>query len=420
MRKIIKNLIYIVISLFTIRVINSDFWGSNNWGYFISLLVINLIILVLYDWVMMFLLIKIKLKIYKRVIANTESASTINILRWIKIDYILSLISYYGRLNLVSSTFREKNEIYSYIRFSKFKYKIKYVIKLCFSLPVLINSIYVFWLKDKIFDFSFLKKLIEDIFLEYKIENIWQHIEKIPIIVAILPILLVFYFTGNKHLIKSIVSKKETENKKLVINKILDLLLYFEECLYDISKNMDVLLKSQDKIVTECLKNEIENAHEFLEKKPYISCSLDSSFNEIKTEKQIKERINELFCMENIAYFEELFFYNFKLRSVYFYLYQEYAYFLVNNSKQTSLDLLLNPYKYINEKIQILKKKNNKGKISKSDYEALFRNKKKSLIEDIYNSLRLLYSISLFVDEFNYFKKNSSMDVLIEEIVKNK
>lgn len=130
---------------------------------------------------------------------------------------------------------------------------------------------------------------------------------------------------------------------------------------------------------------------------------------------RLKKIVKELFCRDNIKYFEEFSFYSYRFRVLYSTLSFDYAYDFKNNNKHgTSLYLLLNPSKYIQDILQI-SKDSNKRKAS-DDYEKLLFEKKSSFSKDIYDALELLFYIGLFVAEFNCFIKNGSTEALIREI----
>lgn len=420
MQKIIKKLVSVVLSCLAFYIANVLLGDKAKdipaVTYFIILVLVTFVVLILYDSLGMFVSIRLRAILYDRTVKNIENIKTKSALRYIKINYLISLTNYYIRLYWVRHGSSEKNEIYSYIHFSNFKYKIEKLIKLIICPPVLISAAYVFILKNNIitYDFSFLLKLTETSLADLKIENMWEIIEKIPVIISILPLLFIFYFVGNRNRIKSIVSKKENEKKKVVIYKIFELSSYLEEGIYKISKNMETLIRKQNFIADEFLKYEIENYYEISGRNNFVPMNLCHAFDEIGMAEEIENIVIELFCRDNIKYFEEFSFYSHRFRMLYSTLLWDYAYYLKNNKRRTSLYLLLNPYKYIQDIFRV-SKDSNKRKAS-DDYKKLLLEKKASFSPDIYDALKLLFYISLFIDEFNRFIKNGSTEALIKEV----
>ena len=421
MRKIIENLVYIVLSSLAFYIAKCFLGDKTNdisvVSYFIMIVFATFVVLILYDFMIMFVSRILKNMLYDRTVKKIENIEITKVLRCIKINYLVSFINYYVRLYWVRIGFGEKKEIYSYIWFSNFKYKIEILMKWIFSPPVLISAAYVFVLKNNIktYDFSFLLKLIEISIVDLKIKNMWEFIERVPVIISMLPLLLIFYRVGNRNRIKSIVFEKKNKNKKIVIYKIFELSSYFEEGIYKISKNMETLLRKQNFIAGKRLENEIENYCEISGRNNFVSMDFCHAFDEIEMADEIEKIVKELFCRDNIKYFEEFSFYSYRFRVLYSTLSFDYAYDFKNNNKHgTSLYLLLNPSKYIQDILQI-SKDSNKRKAS-DDYEKLLFEKKSSFSKDIYDALELLFYIGLFVAEFNCFIKNGSTEALIREI----
>jgi len=415
MQKIIKKLVSGVLSCLLLYTVNS-FLGDKVKNipevlYCIILVVATFIVLILYDFLVMYVSIKLRDKFYDITVKNIENKKMKSALTYIKKNYLISLTDYYIRLYWVRLGCSETNEIYSYIRFSNFKYKMEGLMNLIFYPPVLISAAYVFVLKNNImtYDFSFLLELTKISSAKLEFENTWKIIEKIPVIIAILPLLSIFYFVGNRNRIKSIVSKKENEKKKVVINKIFELSSYLEEYLYEISKNMETLIRNQNFIADKLLRSEIKNYYEISGQNNSVSMDLCYVFDEIEMADEIEKLVNELFCRDSMKYFEEFSFYSYRFRALYNFLSHDYAYYSKKNNKHgTSLCLLLNPYKYIQNILQISKDGDN--------YEKLLLEKISSFSPHIYNALELLLYIGLFVDEFNRFIKNSSAERLIKEV----
>lgn len=420
MQKIIKKLVSVVLSCLAFYIANVLLGDKAKdipaVMYFIILALVTFVVLILYNFLVMFVSIRLRAMLYNRTVKNIVNIKMKSAIRYIKINYLISLTNYYIRLYWVRHGSSEKNEIYSYIHFSNFKYKIERLMKLIICPPVLISAAYVFILKNNIrtYNFSFLSKLTEISLADLKIENMWEIIEKIPVIISILPLLFIFYFVGNRNRIKSIVSKKEDEKKKIVIYKIFELSSYLEEGIYKISKNMETLIRKQNFIADEFLKNEIENYYEIPGRDNFVPMDLCHAFDEIEMADEIENIVSELFCRDNIKYFEEFSFYSYRFRMLYSTLLWDYAYYLKNNKRRPSLYLLLNPYKYIQDIFQV-SKDSNKRKAS-DDYKKLLLEKEASFSPDIYDALKLLFYISLFVDEFNRFIKNGSTEALIKEV----
>lgn len=420
MQKIIKKLVSVVLSCLAFYIANVLLGDKAKdipaVMYFIILVLVTFVVLILYDSLVMFVSIRLRAILYDRTVKNIENMKIKSAIRYIKINYLISLMNYYIRLYWVRHGSSEKNEIYSYIHFSNFKYKIERLMKLIICPPVLISAAYVFVLKNNIraYNFSFLSKLTEISLADLKIENMWEIIEKIPVIISMLPLLFIFYFVGNRNRIKSIVSKKENEKKKVVIYKIFELSSYLEEGVYKISKNMETLLRKQRFIADEFLKNEIENYYEISGRNNFVPMDLCYAFDEIEMADEIEKLVNELFFRDNMKYFKEFSFYSHRFRMLYSTLLCDYAYYLKNNKRRTSLYLLLNPYKYIQDIFQVSKDSNKRQ--ASDDYKKLLLEKEASFSPDIYDALELLFYISLFVDEFNRFIKNGSTESLIKEV----
>ena len=161
MRKIIENLVYIVLSSLAFYIAKCFLGDKTNdisvVSYFIMIVFATFVVLILYDFMIMFVSRILKNMLYDRTVKKIENIEITRVLRCIKINYLVSFINYYVRLYWVRIGFGEKKEIYSYIWFSNFKYKIEILMKWIFSPPVLISAAYVFVLKNNIktYDFSF-------------------------------------------------------------------------------------------------------------------------------------------------------------------------------------------------------------------------------------------------------------------------
>lgn len=423
MRKIIKKLLYIVLTCLVIYAINSFLYGKTKnipiVTHFIILVFGSVILLSLYDFFMMIVGVELSCILHKKSVENIENIRIINALRCIKMDYIISFIMYYLRLHWVNTSHGKTNDIYYYIRYFSFKYKIETLIKLVLCPPILISGVYVFVLKNNLemYDFYFLKKITGLSIAGIKIENAWNYFEKIPLLISIFPLLFIFYFVGNRARIKTIISKKENEKKKIVIYKIFELSSYLEECLYEMSQNVDRLIRRQNFIADQYLHNKIENYYEISNRKYFSSIVFCTDFDEIKRDSEIDKIVKELFCRDNIEYFNEFSFYSYRFRVLYFALSYDYAYYFGKNiNRRTSLDLLLNPSKYIKDDLHT--SKDSSKRKATDDYEKLLSEEKSCFTPKLYDALKLLFYIGLFVNEFNRFISCDSMEALIKEVVK--
>lgn len=178
MRKIIKKLLYIVLTWSVIYAINSFLYGKTKnipiVTHFIILVFGSVILLSLYDFFMMIVDVELSRILHKRSVKNIENIRIINALRCIKMDYIISFIMYYLRLHWGNTSHGKTNDIYYYIRYFSFKYKIETLIKLVLCPPILISGVYVFVLKNNLemYDFYFLKKITGLSLVGIKIENV--------------------------------------------------------------------------------------------------------------------------------------------------------------------------------------------------------------------------------------------------------
>ena len=183
---------------------------------------------------------------------------------------------------------------------------------------------------------------------------------------------------------------------------------------------MEKLIEKQSYIIDTYLQNKIENYYEFTNKNVMGPIDLENIFEEIEGVNDIEKTVKALFCENNIKYYEEFSSYNHRFTALYNALFFEYDFYKKNQKSSSSLYMLLNPYKSINDNFLTVKH-SNKKKVTRSEYEQIRSEIEDSFSSQIYEALTILLYIGLFVDEFKRFVRNGTTETIIKEVVeKNK
>lgn len=427
MPKKINNFIFVLLSYLVIRFISKFLNGNSNdlpkiCKSFI-VIVITMSVLFLYDLILELIAIRFAGKYFKQAKKNIANKDIFQSLKCISKCYKINVICYYLRLHWVNYSSGKINNIYLFVRYSNFKYKIDRLKTIILFPPILISVISVFVLEDndkRSYLISIIKKLVETNFVEFEVKDAWNYIEKIPLLISIFPVFLIFYFIGNRNRVKSIFYKKDNANRERVINNIFELESQLDVCLFTISENMEKLIEKQSYIIDTYLQNKIENYYEFTNKNVMGPIDLENIFEEIEGVNDIEKTVKALFCENNIKYYEEFSSYNHRFTALYNALFFEYDFYKKNQKSSSSLYMLLNPYKSINDNFLTVKH-SNKKKVTRSEYEQIRSEIEDSFSSQIYEALTILLYIGLFVDEFKRFVRNGTTETIIKEVVeKNK
>lgn len=434
MQKIVKNVNYLLLSFVSVYIcficqncILPNMYNGKQFLKFFLLIITSFCVLIIYDFLFMLIDKTIREILFSKAVKNIQNKDIIKALKKIKLRFIISKISYFMRLNWIKHGNGDINKTYLFIRRVSNKNRIINFLKL-FINPVTLFSLFIIMLSDRKICISYLNSAefilnIKEFILNIKFEDVWNYIKQIPLVISILPIILVFYFSGHRFFTKSVILDYENSIRKNIIEKIFNLSILLEKSFYYISKNMETIVKEQDIIVEELLKRKISNfeqikksANSFIFEHRFDNLAL--MFVDIDNNDDIEDAVIELFNEKNIDYFRRFSLNRYEFFDFYVLLLNDYFLYEAENERRTPLYLLLNTLDGIKSLLSIEEAYKME---SKDSFEKLMDSEKDILANKIYDALDLLFHFAIFVNKFNRYTRKSSAEILLRELTeKNK
>lgn len=326
------------------------------------------------------------------------------------------------RLNWIRQSNGDINKTYLFIRRSSNRNRIIIFFKLLIN-PVTLFSLLLIMLScgkicvRSINSTGFIMK-IKELAINIKFEDVWSYIKQIPLIISILPIILVFYFSGHRFFTKSVILYYNKNIERNIVEKIFNLSIFLEKSIYYISKNMESLVMQQDIIFEELLKRKISHFDQI--KESARSFRFENSFDNIRSmfvdidnKNDIEDIVVELFNNKNIDYFRRFSLNRYEFFDLYILLLNDYFNYDVEKEKKTTLYLLLNTLESIESLLSI---EEFHKRESNDSFEALMDSEKHTQAYKIYDALNLLFHFGIFLNEFNRYTRKGSAEMLLREL----
>lgn len=246
-------------------------------------------------------------------------------------------------------------------------------------------------------------------FISVKINffNLLSYLPTITALIAIIPVVFFFYFYSEKSEARKIVSESEKKYYKKVvkINEELSNILW--NVIYDLSENLDYVIKNQDLVIELLVKESIYNYDEVSSKK---FCKLDSVNKYPFAVIGDLQKVSEL-CIElsESKYKKSL---NKLYRNKYeFIIFKNYFYFFKN-------------YNYLNKLFYTLQGMNSlvneKGKykivMSKEQYEKKLKDENDVLLYFLSHALVLLYIMYRYTFRMTEFLHQTNNEYRIKKL----
>lgn len=416
-RKLVSWAVGILITIFFILhrpfiikgIINWDLEmsSSNAILLFIIILVEILVLFALYDYlvIMFYSSITANLRnIGKNLLKKENTKVSMFIIR---VDYyILRLVSFL-RLGWVRYDTSNLNPVWLGISKLTLIQKFYFILSVIISLPVvlalvmtslILNWIDIEWINNQ---WGHILKLLSNIY-SVKID-IGEIFSKLPTVVALLvliPTFFLFYFYSQKREVRKIIEKRNNEVFKIVVDKHNNLYKLISNSIYNISENLNYIIRCQKLIADLIVKNhqDTRNIDDF-------------HFKEIPEFREISNLIDEL-TNEELGYFTRQF-------SAHKY---EIFYFYRNCSdykKLEKLNRLFLTKQYFKEKFN-----NRRKSFPELAYEKLTTcstEQQDILVDEIYDALKNLYSLYRYTISLERYLFSSNIEkTIMKTLLKEK
>ncbi|EGL35932.1 hypothetical protein HMPREF9126_0992 [Parvimonas sp. oral taxon 110 str. F0139] len=350
---------------------------------------------------------KVQLKMIKSFLKKRFLFPLILLIRFF---YLMDKIIFHIRPGLMyNSHFNKNNHIWNYLILKSIGENLKSIFKFLtscyFSIPIVSVLIVTDYIK---INREIIVNLFKD-FLNVKINvlNLLSYLPTITALIAIIPVIFFFYFYSEKSEARKIVSESEKKYYKKVvkINEELSNILW--NVIYDLSKNLDYVIKNQDLVIKLLVKESICNYDEVsserfckldsVDKYPFATIGDLEKVSELcikLCESKYKESLNKLYRNK----------YEFIIFKTHFYALKNYDY--------------LNKLFYTLEGMNLLVNEKGKSKnfVSKEQYEKRLKEENDGLLYYLSSSLEMLYIMYRFAFKMTEFLHQTNNEYRIKNL----
>lgn len=325
----------------------------------------------------------------------------------IRIYYFIDKIFFYVRPGIIIfSNYRYEKNTWNNVTRKSIEEKIinlfKFLTSCYFTIPIVSVLIVNGYLKiNREILLNILKEFIS---VNINFSNLLSYLPTITALITIIPVIFFFYFYSEKSEARKVISESEKKYYKKVVKINEDLSNILWRVIYDLSKNLDYVIKNQDLVIELLVKESICNYDEVSDER---FCKLDSvdeypfaiigdlqKVSELcieLCESKYKESLNKLYRNK----------YEFIIFKTHFYTLKNYDY--------------LNEIFYTKQGMYLLLKNRSKYKIvkSKEEYKKLLQSEKDILL---YDALELLYIMYRFAFKMTKFLHQTNNEYHIKKL----